>query len=117
MIVFYLDFETYFGFICSNVGNRLVASQFISLVLWLIFYLFCYNIQATFANVVSPLAELEAQQFPLVQSCIFPKLVSTSEEVRKASAEAEQRIDAHILMCRFPFFHSAVFLLLSSFFS
>ena len=43
---------------------------------------------ATFSNVVLPLAELEAQQFPLVQSCIFPKLVSTSEEVRKASAEA-----------------------------
>ena len=55
--------------------------------------------KATFANVVLPLAELEAQQFPLVQSCIFPKLVSTSEEVRKVSAEAEQRIDAHILMC------------------
>ncbi|RVW35415.1 putative thimet oligopeptidase [Vitis vinifera] len=56
--------------------------------------------KATYANVVLPLAELEAQQFPLVQSCIFPKLVSTSEEVRKASAEAEQRIDSHVLMCR-----------------
>ena len=55
--------------------------------------------KATFSNVVLPLAELEAQQFPLVQSCIFPKLVSTLEEVRKVSAEAEQRIDAHILMC------------------
>lgn len=55
--------------------------------------------KATYANVVLPLAELEAQQFPLVQSCIFPKLVSTSEEVRKASAEAEQRIDSHVLMC------------------
>ena len=57
--------------------------------------------QVTFANVVLPLAELEAQQFPLVQSCVFPKLVSTSEDVRKASAEAEQRIDAHISICRF----------------
>ncbi|XP_027153331.1 probable thimet oligopeptidase [Coffea eugenioides] len=55
--------------------------------------------KVTFANVVLPLAELEAQQFPLVQSCVFPKLVSTSEDVRKASAEAEQRIDAHISIC------------------
>ncbi|KAK9277753.1 hypothetical protein L1049_007300 [Liquidambar formosana] len=50
-------------------------------------------------NVISPLAELEAQQFPLVQSCVFPKLVSTSDDVRKASAEAERRIDAHFLKC------------------
>lgn len=55
--------------------------------------------KVTFANVVLPLAELEAQQFPLVQSCVFPKLVSTSEDVRKASAEAERRIDAHISIC------------------
>lgn len=52
-------------------------------------------------NVVAPLAELEAEQFPLIQSCVFPKLVSTSDDVRKASAEAEQRIDAHIMSCRF----------------
>ncbi|KAL3511404.1 hypothetical protein ACH5RR_030805 [Cinchona calisaya] len=52
--------------------------------------------KATYANVVLPLAELEAQQFPLVQSCVFPKLVSTFEDVRKASAEAERRIDAHV---------------------
>lgn len=57
-------------------------------------------------NVISPLAELEAQQFPLVQSCEFPKLVSTSDDVRKASAEAERRIDAHVLSCRF---HSLYF--------
>jgi thimet oligopeptidase len=55
-------------------------------------------------NVISPLAELEAQQFPLVQSCVFPKLVSTSDDVRKASVEAERRIDAHLLSCRFNFF-------------
>lgn len=58
--------------------------------------------QITYMNVISPLAELEAQQFPLVQSCVFPKLVSTSAEVCKASAEAERRIDAHLLTCRLP---------------
>lgn len=60
--------------------------------------------QVTFMNVISPLAELEAQQFPLVQSCVFPKLVCTSDDVRKASAEAERKIDAHMLSCRFHFF-------------
>ncbi|KAJ6771537.1 SACCHAROLYSIN [Salix koriyanagi] len=55
--------------------------------------------KVTYANVLSPLADLEAHQFPLVQSCVFPKLVSTIEDVRKASAEAERRIDAHVLMC------------------
>lgn len=55
--------------------------------------------KVTYMNVVSPLAELEAQQFPLIQSCVFPKLVSTSDDVRKASAEAERRIDGHVLMC------------------
>lgn len=58
-------------------------------------------LQVSYANVVLPLAELEAQQFPLVQSCVFPKLVSTSEDVRKASTEAERRIDAHVSACRF----------------
>ncbi|KAL2903544.1 putative thimet oligopeptidase [Bienertia sinuspersici] len=46
------------------------------------------------------LAELEARHFPLVQSCVFPRLVSISEEVRKASAEAEHRINTHIGSCR-----------------
>ncbi|GFZ21176.1 zincin-like metalloproteases family protein [Actinidia rufa] len=55
--------------------------------------------KVTYANAILPLAELEAQQFPLVQSCFFPKLVSTSEDVRKASAEAERRIDAHVSSC------------------
>lgn len=59
------------------------------------------KLQVTYKNVVSPLAELEAQQFPLMQSCLFAKLVSTSDDVRKASAEAERRIDGHVLMCRF----------------
>ena len=57
--------------------------------------------QVTYKNVISPLAELEAQQFPLVQSCVIPKLVSTSDKVRKASAEAEKKIDAHASSCRF----------------
>lgn len=57
--------------------------------------------QVSYANVIAPLGDLEAQQFPLIQSCVFPKLVSTLEDVRRASAEAERRIDAHISTCRF----------------
>ncbi|XP_055812732.1 probable thimet oligopeptidase [Solanum dulcamara] len=53
-----------------------------------------------YVNVILPLAELEAQQFPLIQSCVFPKWLSASEDVRKASAEAERKIDAHISECR-----------------
>ncbi|XP_015087293.1 probable thimet oligopeptidase isoform X1 [Solanum pennellii] len=53
-----------------------------------------------YVNVILPLAELEAQQFPLIQSCVFPKWLSASEDVRKASAETERKIDAHITMCR-----------------
>ncbi|XP_022726409.1 probable thimet oligopeptidase isoform X2 [Durio zibethinus] len=55
--------------------------------------------KVTYKNVISPLAELEAQQFPLAQSCVVPKLVSTSDKVRKASAEAEKKIDAHSSSC------------------
>jgi len=61
----------------------------------------CQFLQVTYANVIAPLAELQAQQFPLVQSCVFPKMVSTREDVRKASAEAERRIDDHFDACRF----------------
>uniref|UniRef100_A0A803L121 Peptidase M3A/M3B catalytic domain-containing protein n=1 Tax=Chenopodium quinoa TaxID=63459 RepID=A0A803L121_CHEQI len=46
------------------------------------------------------LAELEARHFPLVQSCVFSRLVSTSEDVRKASAEAELKINTHNGSCR-----------------
>ncbi|XP_024023972.1 probable thimet oligopeptidase isoform X2 [Morus notabilis] len=56
--------------------------------------------KVTYTNSIFPLAELEGQQFPLVQSCVFPKLVAASDDVRKASAEAERRLDAHVLMCR-----------------
>ncbi|KAK4731236.1 hypothetical protein R3W88_024224 [Solanum pinnatisectum] len=56
--------------------------------------------KVVYVNVILPLAELEAQQFPLIQSCVFPKWLSASEDVRKASAEAERKIDAHITMCR-----------------
>ncbi|KAL5717777.1 thimet oligopeptidase [Ranunculus cassubicifolius] len=55
--------------------------------------------KVTYANVILPLAELEAEQLPLVQSCVFPKMVSVSEDVRKASAEAERRIEAHAFIC------------------
>nr|XP_043636225.1 probable thimet oligopeptidase [Erigeron canadensis] len=55
--------------------------------------------KVTYTNVILPLEELETNQFPLVQSCVFPKFVSTSDEVRKASAEAERRIDAHVSAC------------------
>jgi thimet oligopeptidase len=65
-------------------------------------------------NVASPLAELEAQQFPLIQSCVFPKLVSTSDEVRKASAEAERRLDSHALICRFYLFILSIWFLFFS---
>ncbi|XVE92236.1 hypothetical protein REPUB_Repub01dG0079500 [Reevesia pubescens] len=55
--------------------------------------------KVTYKNVISPLAELEAQHFPLVQSCVIHKLVSTSDKVRKASAEAEKKIDVHVSTC------------------
>ncbi|XP_009607685.1 probable thimet oligopeptidase isoform X2 [Nicotiana tomentosiformis] len=56
--------------------------------------------KVAYVNVILPLAELEAQQFPLIQSCVFPKWLSAFEDVRKASAEADRKIDAHISMCR-----------------
>lgn len=49
---------------------------------------------------IMALAELEAQHFPMVQSCIFPRLVFTSEDVREASADAEKLINTHIASCR-----------------
>ncbi|EFH63398.1 F12A21.16 [Arabidopsis lyrata subsp. lyrata] len=54
----------------------------------------------SYENVVLPLAELEARQLSLIQCCVFPKMLSPHDNVRKASAEAEQKIDAHILSCR-----------------
>ncbi|KAG2593618.1 probable thimet oligopeptidase isoform X4 [Panicum virgatum] len=56
--------------------------------------------KVSFANVVAPLAELDALQFPLVQACVLPRMVSTSEDVRKASAEAEKRLDSYFVLCR-----------------
>ncbi|KAF9601871.1 hypothetical protein IFM89_023790 [Coptis chinensis] len=55
--------------------------------------------EVTYANCILPLADLEAEQFPLVQSCVFPKMVTVLDDVRKASDEAERRIDAHVLIC------------------
>ncbi|KAF8092770.1 hypothetical protein N665_0401s0017 [Sinapis alba] len=54
----------------------------------------------SYENVVLPLAELEARQLPLIQCCVIPKMLSPHDNVRKASAEAELKIDAHILSCR-----------------
>ncbi|GAB4829314.1 hypothetical protein Ancab_018984 [Ancistrocladus abbreviatus] len=54
--------------------------------------------KVTYQDVIS-LAELEAQQFPLIQSCIIPRFISTFEDVRRASAEAERRIDMHMSIC------------------
>ncbi|GJM92168.1 hypothetical protein PR202_ga08604 [Eleusine coracana subsp. coracana] len=56
--------------------------------------------KVSFSNVIAPLAELDALQFPLVQACVLPRMVSTSEDVRRASAEAQKRLDCHFLLCR-----------------
>ncbi|CAN1314184.1 Probable thimet oligopeptidase [Linum perenne] len=55
--------------------------------------------KVTYENTIAQLADLEAEQFPLVQSCLFPKLVYISEDIQNASVEAERRIDAHVLSC------------------
>ncbi|WZZ06168.1 hypothetical protein YC2023_092089 [Brassica napus] len=54
----------------------------------------------SYENVVLPLAELEARLLPLIQCCVVPKMISPQDNVRKASAEAELKIDAHLLSCR-----------------
>ncbi|MQL93378.1 hypothetical protein Taro_026040 [Colocasia esculenta] len=56
--------------------------------------------KVTYANTISPLSELDANQFPLMQSCMFLKMVAVSNDVRKASAEAESKLDSHSLRCR-----------------
>ncbi|KAJ8466646.1 hypothetical protein OPV22_029198 [Ensete ventricosum] len=56
--------------------------------------------KVSYTNVIAPLAELEAYQFSSVQSCVFPKMVSTSNDIRKASEEAESRLNLHFLTCR-----------------
>ncbi|KAL6616561.1 hypothetical protein ACP70R_038831 [Stipagrostis hirtigluma subsp. patula] len=55
--------------------------------------------KVSYANAIAPLAELDALQFPLVQACLLPRMVSPSEDVRRASAEAEKRLDAHFMLC------------------
>ncbi|PKU61540.1 thimet oligopeptidase [Dendrobium catenatum] len=55
--------------------------------------------RVSYNNAVAPLVDLEEYQYPLVQSCIFQKMVATSDDVRKASADAERRLDSHFLMC------------------
>ncbi|CAN7053269.1 unnamed protein product [Brassica rapa subsp. trilocularis] len=54
----------------------------------------------SYENVVLPLVEIEARLLPLIQCCVVPKMISPQDNVRKASAEAELRIDAHLLSCR-----------------
>ncbi|KAJ0256183.1 thimet oligopeptidase [Hirschfeldia incana] len=54
----------------------------------------------SYENVVLPLAELEARMLPLIQCCVVPKMLSPRDDVRKASGEAEMKIDAHLLSCR-----------------
>ncbi|KAJ3678377.1 hypothetical protein LUZ60_002180 [Juncus effusus] len=53
-----------------------------------------------YENVVCPLAELEAEQFPLIQSCFLQRIVSSSIEVQNASLEAERRLDSHFSFSR-----------------
>ncbi|VAH66789.1 unnamed protein product [Triticum turgidum subsp. durum] len=55
--------------------------------------------KVNFANAIAPLAELDAQQFPLVQACVLPRMVSPSEDICRASADAEKRLDSHFLLC------------------
>ncbi|BAB90533.1 endopeptidase-like protein [Oryza sativa Japonica Group] len=57
--------------------------------------------KVSFSNVIAPLAELDAQQFPLVQACVLPRMVSPSDDVRRASAEAEKRLDSHFQQCSY----------------
>lgn len=55
--------------------------------------------KVAYSNVIKPLAELEAEQSYLVQSCLLPRMVATSKDVREASVEAEKIIDAHNVNC------------------
>lgn len=55
--------------------------------------------KVAYTNVILPLAELEAEQFHLVQSCVFPRMVSPSQDIRDASLEAEKKIDAYNAEC------------------
>lgn len=55
--------------------------------------------KVTYENVIAPLAKLEAEEFALIQSCKFPRLISASKEVCQASSHAEKMLDAHKLKC------------------
>ncbi|KAK8934603.1 hypothetical protein KSP39_PZI014307 [Platanthera zijinensis] len=56
--------------------------------------------KVSYKNAIAPLVDLEEYQYPLVQSCLFQKMVATSDDLRTASADAERRINSHFLMCR-----------------
>ncbi|CAM6010102.1 unnamed protein product [Sphagnum balticum] len=55
--------------------------------------------EVSYETVIAPLANLEAEEFAVVQGCVFPSLVAVSKDVRNASAEAEKKIDAHNVKC------------------
>lgn len=55
--------------------------------------------KVAYSKVIMPLAELEAEQSYLVQSCLLPRMVATSKDVREASVKAEKIIDAHNVKC------------------
>ncbi|KAH9301450.1 hypothetical protein KI387_013033 [Taxus chinensis] len=55
--------------------------------------------KVSYIDVIVPLAELEAEQFHLVQSCVFPRMVSPLKDVQEASLEAEKKIDSHNVNC------------------
>lgn len=55
--------------------------------------------KVTYENTIAPLARLEAEEFALMQSCKFPRLVSTSKEVQQASLDAEKMLDAYKSKC------------------
>ncbi|XP_074589371.1 putative thimet oligopeptidase isoform X1 [Curcuma longa] len=56
--------------------------------------------KVSYMNTISPLAELEAYQFPMVQACVFHGMVFTSNDIQKAGMEAERRLDLHFSACR-----------------
>jgi hypothetical protein len=68
----------------------------------------------SYETVIAPLANLEAEEFAGVQGCVFPSLVAVSKDVRNASTEAEKKIDAHNVKCRFVFYRTHIPFFLSA---
>ncbi|KAJ7562830.1 hypothetical protein O6H91_03G085800 [Diphasiastrum complanatum] len=55
--------------------------------------------KVTYATVIAPLANLEVEEFVLIQSCTFLSLVAASKDIRQASAVAESKIDHYHAQC------------------